>query len=1025
MAVELRKKFAPMFRKNISFPQAEEEIIRFWKENDSFGQCIEQAKDRQPFIFYDGPPFATGLPHYGHILSGTIKDVIGRFWHQQGFKVDRRFGWDCHGLPVEYEIDKKLNITDRRQVLEMGIDKYNEECRSIVMKYSSEWEAIVIRMGRWVDFRRGYKTMDRSFMESTWFIFKQLWDRNKIYRGYKVMPFSTACKTPLSNFEAHQNYKEVSDPSVLVAFPLLEQFRGREVCLVAWTTTPWTLPSNCGLVVNKDFKYDIFEYKGKHYAIHTNRVSYYFKDVEIVDSCSGRDLVGLEYSQPFDFFESLRAKGFFRVISADFVSDSDGTAIVHCAPAFGEEDYKVFVSQGLIRENDQVPCPVDENGCFTLGKYKGIYVKDLDKIILQDIKERVLVNGRAVHSYPFCWRSDTPLIYKLVPNWFIKVRESRGSLLKNNEPINWVPKDIKYKRFHNWLAQARDWAVSRNRFWGTPLPIWVTKNYEDMICIGSVSELESLSGRQVEDLHRQYIDDVTITKDGKVYRRVDEVLDCWFESGSMPFSQDHWPFCLGEGIEKGLSKVSLGGKNGFLAKEGFPAQFIGEGLDQTRGWFYTLHVISSLLFDKPAFENVIVNGIVLAEDGKKMSKRLKNYPDPNEIFTKYGADSLRMYLISSPVVEAENLRFSESGVREIMKVLLIPWYSSLSFLMDCERADSGTEMDGWITTSFNNFCFNVSSSVKSYKLSGVLEYALKFIDDLSNWYIRINRRSIRSGANLLASLLQDFSIVMAPFTPFFSEYCYRSVLGAKSSESVHHCSYPVTSPSAHPFEKAKDVIEGIRQMREKLKLKVKRPIKSAKVVCSKDFRDTLAGFTRVIQSECNLLEITFEDESNFTLKTTVKPFFESLKQYRDTMKAKIDIIRSLSESQISEVLKGSVEINGLEIRKADVLLVKEFIGVKNSEIFGEFGLVIDDEINDAIIELADAREFYSFIQKLRKNSGLSADDRVCIRISNDYIKSVVSKKYSDVIFGDNGSKVAESKYLFKNEALPVDLYRLN
>lgn len=1008
-----------MFRKNISFPEAEEEVIRFWKENESFEESNRQSKDRAPFIFYDGPPFATGLPHYGHILSGTIKDTIGRFWYQQGFKVSRRFGWDCHGLPVEYEIDKKLNITDRRQILEMGIDKYNEECRSIVMKYSSEWESIVTRMGRWVDFKGGYRTMDRQFMESTWFIFKQLWTRNKIYRGYKVMPFSTACKTPLSNFEANQNYKDVSDPSVLVVFPLLKLFRGMEVGLIAWTTTPWTLPSNCGLIVNRSFRYDIFEHRGSYYAVHTDRVDSYFKDARIVDSCLGSDLVGLEYSQPFDFFENLRAKNFFRVISADFVSDSDGTGIVHCAPAFGEEDYRVFVLHGLIRENDEVPCPVDENGCFTLGRYKGIYVKDLDKIVLQDIKERVLMNNRIVHSYPFCWRSDTPLIYKLVPNWFVRVRESRDTLLKNNEMINWVPKDIKYRRFHNWLAQARDWAVSRNRFWGTPLPLWTTENYEDVICIGSVSELESLSGQKVEDIHRQHIDDITISRNGKTYRRVDEVLDCWFESGSMPFSQDHWPFCLGDGV----TKICLGDTSQPLTKDGFPSQFIGEGLDQTRGWFYTLHVISSLLFDSPAFENVIVNGIVLAEDGKKMSKRLKNYPDPSEIFSKYGGDALRMYLISSPVVEAENLRFNETGVREIMKVLLIPWYNSLSFLMECKRADQATGMDDWIVASFNNFCFSVTTSVKSYRLSGVLDYALKFIDDLSNWYIRINRKAIRSGANLLAKLLEDFSIVMAPFTPFFSEYCYRSI--STSGSSVHHCMYPVATLSSHPFEKAKNVIESIRQMREKLKLKVKRPVKSVTIVCSDSLRDTLTSFVDVIEGECNILDVLFENESKFAFRTTARPFFESLKSDRSTMKAKIDAIRSLSDSQIAEVIGGYVEANGIKIKKEDVILTREFVGVMNSETFGEFGLVVDDEINDEIAELADAREFYSFVQKLRKSSGLSANDRACVGISNSYIKDIVSKKYPDVAFGDEGIKVAESSYLLDGKPAPVDLYRLD
>lgn len=1014
-----------MFQKNINFPKAEEDIVEFWNKNDSFKQSLEQSKERPSFIFYDGPPFATGLPHYGHILSGTIKDTVGRFWHQQGFHVERRFGWDCHGLPVEYEIDKKLNITDRQQVLDMGIDKYNDECKSIVMKYSSEWESTVTRMGRWVDFKGGYKTMDKSFMESTWFIFKQLWERNKIYRGYKIMPFSTACKTPLSNFEANQNYKDVSDPSVLIAFPLKKQIHNLEASLVAWTTTPWTLPSNCALIVNESFKYDIFEHKGKNYIMHSNRIAEYFKDYKVLKSINGSELVDLEYTQPFDFFEHLRAKKFFRVYSADFVSDSNGTAIVHCAPAFGEEDYKVFVSKKIISENDEVPCPVDENGKFTIGKYKGIYVKDLDKIILQDLKDRVLMNARIVHSYPFCWRSDTPLIYKLVPNWFIKVKDSHEELLKNNEEINWIPEDIKYKRFHNWLAQSRDWAVSRNRFWGTPLPIWVTEDYSDMICVGSISELETLSGEKVDDLHRQFIDHIVIEKDGKKFRRVDEVLDCWFESGSMPYSQDHWPFSLNNESQLDINNLNLKGSDGYLSKKGFPAQFIGEGLDQTRGWFYTLHVISTLLFDKPAFKNVIVNGIVLAEDGKKMSKRLKNYPDPNLVFKTYGADSLRMYLLSSPVVEAENLRFSEAGVKEVLKVLLLPWYNSLSFAVECGKADTKTEMDDWIIASFNTFCSSVTETMKAYKISPVLNLALKFIDDLSNWYIRINRKALRNGSLLLSNLLKEFSIVMAPFTPFFAEYCYQSVKDSSEPSSVHHCMCPSTTPLNHPFEKAKEVIEAVRQMREKNRLKVKRPLKSITIVCSDDLKSVLLGFTEVIQNECNILDISFEPESKYEFETSIKPFFESLKADKDTMKEKIEIIRNLTSEQATEILKKDTLVNGLVIKAKDLLVSKQFKGVEFSETFGQFGIILDTEINESIVELADAREFYSFIQKTRKSAGLVVEDVVNVSVDCDYLKKVVSSKYQDVAFGSDGSKVAESEYVYNDKSFQVSLFKLN
>lgn len=1018
----------PMFAKNINFSKAEEEVLNFWEKNNSFKKSLEDSKDRPKFIFFDGPPFATGLPHYGHILSGSIKDSIARFWHQQGYHVERRFGWDCHGLPVEYEIDKQLNITDRKQVLDMGIAKYNDECKAIVLKYTSEWEKTVLRMGRWVDFKNGYKTMDKSFMESTWFIFKQLWNRNQIYRGYRVMPFSTACKTPISNFEANLNYKDVSDPSVLISFPVHETLKGYKVNLIAWTTTPWTLPANCALTVNEKFQYEIFEYKEKYYVMLVNKASEYFKDFKVVATVSGSELIGLQYTQPFDFFEDLRSKKYFRVISGDYVSDVNGTAIVHCAPAFGEDDYNVFVSNGIIKRNDEVPCPIDENGKFTLDPYKGIYVKDLDKLILKDLGDRVLLNARAVHSYPFCWRSDTPLINRIVPNWFVRVENHHEELLRCNEEINWVPEDIKYKRFHNWLAQSKDWSISRNRFWGTPLPVWTTEDYSDMICIGSIAELEELSGKKVDDLHRQYVDDIVIEKDGKKYRRIDEVLDCWFESGSMPYSQSHWPFSSND-INSKISDLKIEGDDGFLKKEGLPADFIGEGLDQTRGWFYTLHVISTLLFNKPAFKNNIVNGIVLAEDGKKMSKRLKNYPDPMFIFNKYGADALRLYLFGSPVVEADNLRFSENGVKEILKILLIPWYNSLSFLKDCQNENNANyqiEMDSWILASFNNFACNLINSIKNYKLNPVLNLAVKFIDDLSNWYIRINRKALRNGSNkLLSKILKEFSILMAPFATFFSEYCYQSLKTDSDPVSVHQCIYPSYKESTHPFDQVKKVIEAIRQMREKLRLKVKRPLKSVTIVCSNELKELLSGYCDVIQSECNLLDLIFDQESNYEYTVEVKPYFENLKKDQETMKAKMDIIRNLTDKQISEINKNPLEINGVKISTFDLYVLKQFANVENANVYDDFGVIFDVEINDSIVELADAREFYSFIQKFRKSHGLTVSDNVNISIDSDYIQRVVKSKYSDVAFGQYGDLIGESEYAHNDQNLKVKLFRVN
>ncbi|KAG5859015.1 isoleucyl-tRNA synthetase [Encephalitozoon hellem] len=1016
-----------MYRKNANFVECEEEVLEYWRNSRCFEKACEMSKGRKKFTFYDGPPFATGLPHYGHILSGTVKDTVTRFFYQQGYDVDRRFGWDCHGLPVEYEIDKKLGISSRDEVLKMGIGKYNEECRSIVMKYSGEWEKTVERLGRWVSFKNGYKTMDKAYMESVWNIFKELFNRNLIYRGFRVMPFSTACSTPLSNFESNQNYKDVSDPSVLVSFPLLEALDGYKVSLVAWTTTPWTLPSNCALVVNSEFEYGIFEHKQRFYLMHVGRIGEYFKDAKVLRRISGQRLEGLEYEQPFLYFEEYRKKGFFRVYTSGFVTDTDGTGVVHSAPGFGESDYNVFVEKGLIRENDLVPCPVDENGRYTseVKDYAGRYVKDCDKAILSDIKDRVLMNQRIVHKYPFCWRSDTPLLYKLVPNWFVKVRDHVDSLLRNNEKINWVPKDIKYKRFHNWLENARDWSISRNRFWGTPIPLWTTEDYSDMICVGSIGELERLSGRKISDIHREFIDDIVIHKDGKEYRRVEEVLDCWFESGSMPYAQDHWPFCRDVSTDlKHLSVAGEGEKHARLVKENFPANFIGEGLDQTRGWFYTLHVISSLLFDQPAFLNVVVNGIVLAEDGRKMSKRLKNYPDPSLILNTYGADSLRMYLISSPVVEAENLRFNENGVKEVLKTLIIPWYNSLGFYLENKGVKPDDEclpMDGWIRASFNNFTASLTEKMKGYELSSVLTLALRFIDDLSNWYIRMYRKEIRSGHHaVLGEILQKFSIVMAPFTPFFSEYSYQSL---SPGESVHFQEYPVCNSETHPFEMAKSVITAVRRLREMNSISLKTPLKSATLVSSNSLYEEIRDYTDAIKTECNVLELLHKEEGKSMFDITVKPNFLSLKRDKATMKKKMEIIKNLSSDQMYSLLGSPLNVGDLEILQDDVLIVKKIKCDKGiSQEFGDFSIIIDDTQDENIVEMKAAREFHSYVQKLRKSVGLSINDDVVVDIECPDLKRIVNK-YFDISFGNLGTLCGKGSYEFDGGSHPVSLYK--
>ena len=616
------------------------------------------------------------------------------------------------GLSVasQYEIDKKLNIKSTDDVEAMGIRAYNAECRGIVTRYCAQWEDIVTRLGRWIDFKNDYKTMEPWYMESVWWVFKSVFEKNLVYRGFKIMPYSTACNTPLSNFEAGQNYKDdTRDPAVIVSLPIVGVEGQEDTSFVAWTTTPWTLPSNLALCVNPGFKYVkvVDKVRGQKFILMESCLNSLYKkpkkgkknqvepDYEVVQSFTGAELVGWHYKPLFPYFADH--PGAFRVLSDDYVTDSAGTGVVHQAPAFGEDDYRVCMAHGVVVKGGELPCPVDANGRFTAAvtDFAGRYVKAADDDICAMLKAngRLIQKASIVHSYPFCWRSDTPLIYRAVPSWFVNVTEIKEDLLRNNDQTYWVPAFVKEKRFHNWLRDARDWAISRTRYWGTPIPLWVSDDGEEVVCVGSIDELAELSGERPTDLHRENIDHITIpSRQGKgVLKRVPEVFDCWFESGSMPYAQVHYPF---ENKEK------------FDAH--FPADFIAEGLDQTRGWFYTLMVLSTALKNKPAFKNLIVNGLVLAQDGKKMSKRLKNYPPPSNVINAYGADALRLYLINSPVVRAEPLRFKESGVHDVIKDVFLPWYNAFRFFkMSVDRSGgfvpdaslvyaSDNEMDQWL-----------------------------------------------------------------------------------------------------------------------------------------------------------------------------------------------------------------------------------------------------------------------------------------------------------------------------------------
>lgn len=969
--------------------------------------------------------------HFRHLLAGTIKDTVTRYAHQTGHYVSRRFGWDCHGLPVEYEIDKKLNITGRAMVLEMGVDKYNNECRGIVQRYTKEWEKTVNRLGRWIDFENDYKTMDPEFMESVWWVFKTMFEKGLVYRGYKVMPYSTFCGTPLSNFEAGLNYKTVNDPAAVVSFPLVND---PEVSLLAWTTTPWTLPSNLALCVNSTFEYVKIIDKTRNnrvFILLEKRLCQLFPEVakadctdekkaelyEVLERITGDKLVGLHYTPLFNYFANR--EGVFRVVSDSYVTEEGGTGIVHQAPAFGEDDYRVCIANGIVSKGDDLPCPVDSNGRFTseVPDFVGVSVKDADNDICTLLKN----NGRLImkevynHSYPFCWRSETPLIYKAVPSWFVTVEKLRNKLLENNDKTYWVPSFVKEKRFHNWLADAKDWAISRNRFWGTPIPLWISDDLEEIVAIGSIAELEELSGVKLTDLHKEFVDPVTIpSKKGKgVLRRVDEVFDCWFESGSMPYAQLHYPF-----------------ENADRFENGFPADFIAEGLDQTRGWFYTLMVISTCLFDKPAFKNLIVNGLVLAADGKKMSKRLKNYPDPNLVINQYGSDALRLYLINSPVVRADVLKFKEEGVSEVLRGVMIPWFNSFRLFTQCvdrwEEAtgktfvpnpeiarSSNNDVDIWIQAASLDLVEFVHQEMKAYRLYTVVPRLIEFIDELSKWYLRLNRFRIKGefgdedallGLNVCYEVLKTMTVIMAPFTPFFTEYIYQNLRKVHPdfnnsnapidsfgrADSIHYVMIPdvdkgLLNPRAVArFKTLQVAVTLARMAREKRQIRNNLPLKNVIVVAAnQDDVEALEYLKSYFLAEVNSWNIEYSSDYEKLCSLKVQPNWKDLgKRLGKQMKEVATAIGKLTVAEITNFLSvGTITICGFELTTEDLVVKREFVGdAKKYESCvsddGSLLVAIDTTCDEELFTELRSRAIVAAIQKLRKSAGLVVTDKI-------------------------------------------------
>lgn len=1000
------------------FAKNEEAVLKLWESEGTFAKSLEQRRGAPVFRFYDGPPFATGLPHYGHLLAGTIKDIVPRYQTMRGHYVERRFGWDCHGLPIEALAQEALGVNGAYEIRQHGVEAFNEQCRAMVLRYVSQWRETVTRMGRWVDFDNDYKTMQPSFMESVWWVFKQLWDQGRIYKSHRIMPYSWKLSTPLSNFEAGSNYKDVQDPAVTVRCRITQGAHpawGNEAYLLVWTTTPWTLLTNFAICAGPSIDYlAVKDADGAVYILAESRLTAVFgknPKVEILEKLKGSELKGIRYEPIFPYYKDK--PNAFVVLTDDYVTTTDGTGLVHNAPAYGEDDFRVCSAAGITLED-----PMDEGCAFTAPApeaWRGRFCKDCDKDIIRELKQngKLVHQGTIVHAYPFCDRTDTPLIYRAIDAWYVRVEDLHERLTANNATVHWQPEAVGANRFGNWLRDAKDWNISRNRFWGSCLPIWINDDDpEDRICVGSVAELEALSGEQITDLHKHIIDKVVIRRNGHTYHRTPEVLDCWFESGSMPYAQQHFPF------------------SGKELDTFFPADFIAEGLDQTRGWFYTLLVLGTLLFGKAPYKNVVVNGLVLAEDGKKMSKRLKNYPDPKHVIDTYGADALRLYLINSPVVRAENLRFSEAGVKQLLRDLLIPWWNAYRFFVAYANADGFEELevtypksphvlDRWIVSSMETLIADVSTAMDAYDLQKAVRPFVDFIDALTNWYIRRSRRRFwkseddadkRHAYRTLRYVLVQLSKVAAPFCPFISEQIYRNLRGPADPESVHLCAFPTPNAAARDLrleaemELVQRVVRLGRQLRTDEDLKVRQPLARLRVATSDAAtRTDLVGYTDIIREELNVKDISIGDDETALANLSLKADFKRLgPRFGTQMKAAAAAIAALPANLAGALARG--ETVPLTIQGTETTLAPDEVVIRREPreglvvaAEGNIVVALETALTPALVAEGLMREFVSRVQLLRKDAGLWVTQRIDVYVQADDEVAAALDAWQDTI----------------------------
>lgn len=996
------------------FSDMEQQVLRYWDLDQTFQASCDNRETSPEYVFYDGPPFANGLPHYGHLLTGYVKDIIPRYKTMRGYKVARVFGWDCHGLPAELEAEKQLGIKDKGQIEAMGLEKFNEYCAQSVLQYTEEWKAYVTRQARWVDFDNGYKTMDLDFMESVMWAFKTLYDNGLIYQGFRVLPYSWAEHTPLSNQETRldDSYKMRQDPAVTVTMPLVDTpghplgaaLAG--VNALIWTTTPWTLPSNLAIAVNPDVTYAVVRAAdGERYLLADNLVAGYAKelgDYEIEHTYVGQELAGLGYQPPYDFF--LDEPHAFRILVADYVTTEDGTGVVHQAPAFGEDDMLTCQQAGI-----GVVIPVDMDGKFTslVPPYEGMLVFDANKDIIRDLKAagRILRHQTIEHSYPHSWRSGQPLIYMALPSWFVAVTKFRDRMVElNHDLIEWMPEHIRDGQFGKWLEGARDWNISRNRYWGSPIPVWVSdsEEYPRVDVYGSLDELERDFGVRPASLHRPYIDELTRPNPddptGKsTMRRVPEVLDCWFESGSMPFAQKHYPF-----------------ENKEWFDDHSPADFIVEYSGQSRGWFYTLHVLATALFDRPAFKKVVAHGIVLGDDGLKMSKSKGNYPNVNEVFDRDGSDAMRWFLMSSPILRGGNLIVTEQGIREGVRQALLPMWNAYSFLKLYSATpariatDSTDILDRYILAKLHNLVAGVTDALDDTDIARACDEVRWFCDVLTNWYVRRSRQRFWEGDeahpeafNTLYTVLEALTRVTAPLLPMLSEVIWRGLTGERS---VHLADFPAADdfPADNDLVTAMDSMRGVcsatNSIRKAYKLRNRLPLPKLTVAMANS--QQLATFADIIRSEVNVKELSLTDDvdSIGTFEVVVNAKVAGPRLGKDVQKA----IKAVKAGNYERTDHGTVIADGVELQPDE--FTERLVAADptaTAQIDGVDGLVLlDTHVTEELEAEGWAADVIRGLQDARKLMDLEVSDRITVTLGVPAEKEQWALRHADTIAGE-------------------------